>query len=490
MGFPVAVEVLNRMPNNATSLLVVDSDPLLTRALVEELQRQGFAQVLQANDVVSALQQLRQQPVSLILSEQNLAGSTGLALFEAMRSEERLAEIPFVLMSSAMQRQEVQRAIQLGIRDLLVKPFTTQRLLERIQRSLQRDELLAPADPQASAERASILVVNDTPDNLQLLAGLFRDQFKVKLAHNGEKAIAICHSDNPPDLILLDVMMPDMDGFEVARRLRQHHASEHIPIIFVTALNDARSREQGLALGAVDYVFKPIDPALLRIRVRNLMRYVEHRRQLQIDLDQLLELAALRADMLHLISHDLLQPLTQCRAALHDLSQDAELSLTQQQQVQLATQGGQQMQELLEMAGEQLSLEAGQRELRPESIRLNPLLRELIALLRQRYGDRGVDMQLETALGSSAAAMADARLCHTLFYRVLKHAHSACPAGSQMSLVMIDENPVQVKLLLPVRPDNHKPLAAARALARAQGGDVQHEDEGSAYVIRVSLPRA
>ncbi|MGB4075068.1 response regulator [Pseudomonas sp.] len=478
------------MPNNAITLLVVDSDPMLTRALVEELQRQGFAQVVQANDVASALQQLRQLPASLVLSEQNLSGSTGLALFEAMRSEEALADIPFVLMSSAMQRQDVQRAIQLGVRDLLVKPFTTQRLLERIQRSLQRDDLLVPPDQPASAERASILVVDDTPDNLQLLAGLFRDQFKVKLAHNGEKAIAICHSDNPPDLILLDVMMPDMDGFEVARRLRQHHASEHIPIIFVTALSDARSREQGLALGAVDYVFKPIDPTLLQLRVRNLMRYVEHRRQLQIDLDQLLELAALRADMLHLVSHDLLQPLTQCRATLHDLSQDAELNPTQKQQVQLATQGGQQMQELLEMASEQLSLEAGQRELRPESLRLNPLLRELIALLRQRYGDRGVEIQLETALGSSATVMADPGLCHALLYRVLKHAHSACPVGSQLSLVMIDESPVQVRLVLPTRPIQAKPLAAARALARAQGGDVQQDDDGPGCVIRVSLPRA
>jgi len=240
----------------------------------------------------------------------------------------------------------------------------------------------------------------------------------------------------------------------------------------------------------VDYVFKPIDPTLLRIRVRNLMRYVEHRRQLQTDLDQLLELAALRADMLHLISHELQQPLNQCAEALQSLTQDAALNPAQKQQVQLATQSSQQMKELLELAGEQLSLEAGQRELRPESIRLNPLLRELIGELRQRYGDRGVDIQLETALGSSTAVMADPGLCHALLYRVLNHAHSACPVGSQLSLVMIDESPAQVKLLLPARPASNKPLAAARALARAQGGDVQQEDDGESCVIRVSLPRA
>jgi len=478
------------MSINASTLLVVDSDPVLTRALVEELQRVGFAQVLHANAVSSALQQMRQQPVALVLSEQNLSAASGLALFEAMRGEAALAEIPFVLMSSALQRQAVQQAIALGIRDLLVKPFTTERLLARIQRSLRRDELGPEQAAQKGEERASILLVDDTPDNLQLLAGLFRDQFKVKLAHNGEKAIAICHSNAPPDLILLDVMMPDMDGFEVARRLRQHHASEHIPIIFVTALNDERSREQGLALGAVDYVCKPIDPSLLRIRVRNLMRYVEHRKQLQMDLDQLLELAALRADMLRLISHDLQGPLTECSAALQGLAGDPGLNPRQKQQVQQAAQSSQQMQESIELAAEQLSLESGQRELRLQRIRLNPLLRELIASLRQRHGDRGVELQLETALGSSAEVLADPGLCHALFYRVLKHAYGACPLGSQLSLVMIDENPVQVKLLLPLRPATAKPLAAARALARAQGGEVQQEDAGASWVIRVSLPRA
>lgn len=475
---------------SASTLLVVDSDPVLTRALAEELRRFGAGQVLQANDVASALQQLREQQVALVLSEQNLPEASGLDLFEAMHADAALAQIPFVLMSSAMQRQAVQKAIQLGIRDLLVKPFTTESLLARIRRSLQRDELGAEQAAQYGEERASILVVDDTPENLQLMAGLFRDQFKVKLAHNGEKAIAICHSNAPPDLILLDVMMPGMDGFEVARRLRQHHASEHIPIIFVTALSDERSREQGLDLGAVDYVFKPIDPALLRIRVRNLMRYVEHRKQLQMDLDQMLELAALRADMLRLIGHDLLEPLTACNAALQGLAGDPELSPGQQQQVALAVQSSQQMQACIELATEQLSLEAGQRELRLENIHLNPLLRELIALIRQRYGDRGVELQLQTALGNSAEVVADPGLCHALFYSVLNHAHGACPVGSQLRLVMIDESPVQLRLQLPVRPANAKPLAAARALARAQGGDVQQEEDGAGCIIRVSLPRA
>ncbi|MNT59613.1 Cyclic di-GMP phosphodiesterase response regulator RpfG [compost metagenome] len=102
-------------------------------------------------------------------------------------------------------------------------------------------------------------------------------------------------------------MMPGMDGFEVARRLREHHASECTPIIFVTAVTDEAARHKGLSLGAIDYVFKPIDPDLLRLRVSNLMVYVEHRKQLQKDFDLLRESAQLRsevqqlrADLLHI----------------------------------------------------------------------------------------------------------------------------------------------------------------------------------------------
>ncbi|GAB3262282.1 hybrid sensor histidine kinase/response regulator [Chitinimonas naiadis] len=475
-----------------STLLVVDSDPVLAAALAEELQRNGFTQVLLAQDKDSALQLLHQQPVQLVLSELRLPGTSGLSLLETMRTEEALAEIPFVLMSGGLDRQSAEQAIRLGIGDLLVKPFTTQRLLERVQRVLHRDGPPTQGGKEDKEERASILVVDDTPDNLQLLAGLFRDQFKVKLAHNGEKAIAICHSNAPPDLILLDVMMPGMDGFEVARRLRQHHASEHIPIIFVTALSDERSREQGLALGAVDYVFKPIDPSLLRIRVRNLMRYVEHRRQLQTDLDQMLELAALRTDMQRLIGHDLLRPLNQSWPALQSLASDPGLSPAQRQQAELAAAGAKQMLEIIELASSQLELEAGQRKLKLEAVPLVPLLQDLITLFTTRYADKALRLELDASSTSLLAAKADPGLCHALFYRLLNHACDISPAGSQLQLTLGDSHPLAVQLELPALPGSSKSFAAVQALARAQGGSLLQDDADvdQRHRIQISLPRA
>jgi two-component system sensor histidine kinase/response regulator len=122
-------------------------------------------------------------------------------------------------------------------------------------------------------------------------------------------ALEMCQSSNPPDLVLLDIMMPGMDGFEVARRMREHPASQTIPVIFVTAMTDKASSLRGFELGAVDFVTKPIDPDVLKPRVRNFMRYVALRKQMQFAYDSALELARLHEDVEQMTRHDLKGPL-------------------------------------------------------------------------------------------------------------------------------------------------------------------------------------
>ena len=115
--------------------------------------------------------------------------------------------------------------------------------------------------------RPTVLVVDDTPDNLKLMSGLLKDLYKVKIANSGEKALAIAASDSPPDLILLDIMMPEMDGYEVCQRLKRDRATRDIPIIFLTAMTKTEDEEKGLKLGAVDYITKPVSPPVVLARV-------------------------------------------------------------------------------------------------------------------------------------------------------------------------------------------------------------------------------
>ncbi len=117
--------------------------------------------------------------------------------------------------------------------------------------------------------KCTVLVVDDTPDNLSLMSDLLRTDYKVKLAPSGERALQIVGGESKPDLILLDIMMPDMDGYEVLRRLQFNPDTEDIPVIFLTAMSAADDESIGLELGAVDYITKPINPAIVMARVRN-----------------------------------------------------------------------------------------------------------------------------------------------------------------------------------------------------------------------------
>jgi putative two-component system response regulator len=118
-------------------------------------------------------------------------------------------------------------------------------------------------------EKATVLVVDDTPDNLSLMSGLLKDDYKVKVANGGEKALKIAQSENPPDLILLDIMMPGMDGYQVCEHLKNNPATRDIPVIFLTAKVEVEDEKRGLELGAVDYLTKPVSPPIVMARVRN-----------------------------------------------------------------------------------------------------------------------------------------------------------------------------------------------------------------------------
>jgi putative two-component system response regulator len=120
---------------------------------------------------------------------------------------------------------------------------------------------------QAKNASRSILVVDDTPENIDVLKGILADQYSIRAATNGELAIKIAQKQRP-NLILLDVMMPGMDGYEVCRRLKADLTTADIPVVFVTAKTETEDEQTGFDAGAVDYITKPVNPALVNARVR------------------------------------------------------------------------------------------------------------------------------------------------------------------------------------------------------------------------------
>jgi sigma-B regulation protein RsbU (phosphoserine phosphatase) len=114
----------------------------------------------------------------------------------------------------------------------------------------------------------SILIVDDTPINIGVISGALKDSFATKVATSGEKALAIASAKEKPDLILLDVMMPEMDGYEVCRRLKANPDTRDIPVIFLTSQTEAEDETKGFEVGAVDYIHKPFSAAVVKARVR------------------------------------------------------------------------------------------------------------------------------------------------------------------------------------------------------------------------------
>ena len=135
-------------------------------------------------------------------------------------------------------------------------------------------------------KKETILVVDDTPENIDVLSGLLREDFKVKAALNGQRALKIANADEKPDMILLDIMMPEMDGYEVCRQLKANPATHNIPVIFITAKNQEEDEQQGFDLGAVDYITKPFSPSIVKSRVNTQLALYNQNQHLEKLVDE------------------------------------------------------------------------------------------------------------------------------------------------------------------------------------------------------------
>lgn len=126
-------------------------------------------------------------------------------------------------------------------------------------------------------EKQNILVVDDTPENIDVLRGILKNDYGIRAATNGQLALKIIERQCP-DLVLLDVMMPEMDGYEVCRRIKSNSETADIPVIFVTAKVETEDEQTGFDAGAIDYITKPLNPALVRARVRNHLELADQHR--------------------------------------------------------------------------------------------------------------------------------------------------------------------------------------------------------------------
>ncbi|MDD4929101.1 MAG: response regulator [Gallionella sp.] len=243
------------------------------------------------------------------------------------------------------------------------------------------------------AEKPTILLVDDTPDNLTLMSNVLRSAYRVKIANCGEKALKIASSDQPPDLILLDIMMPGMDGYEVCRQLKRNPNTMNIPVIFLTAMTETEDEQKGLELGAVDYITKPISPAIVMARVRNHLALQKINRELE-SAKLVAEKANLaKSSFLSSMSHELRSPLN----AILGFAQlmESESPPPTSSQVQSITQIIKAGWHLLELINEILDLakvESGQVPMLKEPVSLDAVMLECQGMTAPLAKQRGITM--------------------------------------------------------------------------------------------------
>ncbi|HEY5801688.1 MAG TPA: response regulator, partial [Burkholderiaceae bacterium] len=334
------------------SILVVDDHETMRKVTASQLASIGHDKVDMAGDGAEALRLLDNKHYDIVISDWNMPNMTGIQLLRHLRSSARHANTPFIMITAEAERSRIEEAIACGVSDLLVKPYAASRLAVSMDKAMTRrpvrsvapmpqpapEPAAAAATPAVAPQQATLLLVDDTVDNIHLLADIFNGMYRIRAAHNGQKALDICCGETPPDLVLLDVMMPGMDGFEVARRMRRHPNAENVPIIFVTALDDEASRLKGMELGAVDFITKPIDPVQLKLQVENFMRYVNLRRRLQADYDTMLEMARLRDDVEAMTRHDLKGPLAGAIGIVQALMESRDIDRRHAEQLRVAEQ--------------------------------------------------------------------------------------------------------------------------------------------------------
>lgn len=134
---------------------------------------------------------------------------------------------------------------------------------------------------KTTQNRPIVLVVDDTPENIEVLRQLLRIDYSIRAAISGEKGLEVAHCHPQPDIILLDIMMPGIDGYEVCRRLKADKTTAHIPVVFISALDQVGHESMGLELGAVDYIRKPFEPVLVKARVRNHLALKRYEQELE-----------------------------------------------------------------------------------------------------------------------------------------------------------------------------------------------------------------
>ncbi len=525
--------------------LVVDDMEGMRRILTNSLNQIGVKSVLTAVNGAEAWRIIQAQTVDVVISDWNMPVMTGLDLLKKIRQSAQYANLPVLMMTAETERHFVQVAIEAGVSGYMIKPFNVGVLESKLKRVIEQPRpkalgvdrvrppilkrppggFIAPVGPISDrADKPTLLVVDDVPDNLDVMVELLGNDYQVKVASSGERALKILAQGKIPDLILLDVMMPEMDGFEVCRQIKADPKTNDVPVIFLTAMSDTTDVTRGFAVGAVDFVTKPADPPILRARIDTHLKLRRSFAELKRNRIALIEKNAVLEDNLRLrdeveriAQHDLKNPVAGIISFANSLLDDSTLAVEHKEIIQYIEQSAYSILKMVHLSLDLYKMEQGTYEFSPNPVDLLPLLLRIIKEMSSESASREIEMVL-TRRGqpveprSSMRVLGDELLCYSMFNNLLRNAMEVARAKTAIA---IDLAPVEDRVAISITNNGVVPVEirstffdkfstsgkqggtglgtfSAQLIAKTQNGEIamSTSDEAQTTTITVYLPYA
>ena len=436
-------------------ILIVDESRLVREALAKILLSCGVDKTAIAciESAEDAMEYAQFSSISLLICSDNLHETNAFVFRDELVNASNIKHLPLLVLSHH-RNNKASEVLNINDNETsklmhcinLCPPFKKERvisaLFELTQATIfasaveQDDAVIIPpkveTSPAISEEKATILVVDDDSSNIDVAAGNLRNLYRVMAAKSGEHALKIVASNKHNiALILLDIMMPEMDGYQVCRRLKENEVSANIPIIFLSAKTLIEDIKYGFDLGAVDYITKPLNGDLLRARVATHIRLQQQKLALSAQVTTLEENAKLREDIERITQHDLKAPLSNILFETYRLKdKSAAKSINRA------------VNNVVSMINNSLNLykiEQGTYPLTPKSTNLNVLVNDAINAVSNSCHEKQIDILL-VGFDVEHYILAEPLLCLSIFNNLLKNAVEASPIEQKITIVLTLKN--------------------------------------------------
>ncbi|MEO5378426.1 MAG: hybrid sensor histidine kinase/response regulator [Magnetococcus sp. DMHC-6] len=301
-----------------------------------------------------------------------------------------------------------------------------------------------------SDQKAKILIVDDIPGNIKTLIAILGEAYDYFIALDGKQALEIA-TRKSVDLILLDVIMPGMDGYEVCKKLKEEKQTERIPIIFLTSKNEETDETKALEMGAVDFLSKPASPQVVKARVKTHLRLKSALETLEKKNQELFKAAQQREDVDRIMRHDLKSPLNAIISFSEILSTSLVMDASQEQMCKIVYDAGYTLLNMINLSLDLYKMERGNYVLDPKKVNIINIIDKVVYINSEFMQSKkiAIDVLLEGLVKESSDQLwiiGEELLCFSMLCNLIKNAIEASPRDERITISLVRREMVEVSI--------------------------------------------